>query len=248
MKDCQKESYSIKSIGTKKSERNPSAPYTTSSLQQDAANKLGYSPKRTMEIAQKLYEGGYITYMRTDSLYLSKEALENIKEKIIDLFGKEYVRMKEYKTKSKGAQEAHEAIRPTKIDKITMNNEGASLYRLIWQRTIMSQMSATKVDIMTIKIGMEKRKELFISKLENITFDGFLKVIAYYKELQDKETEQVMESDSEENMDIETDDLKIYKKLKKDSKIEYKEIKAEEKYTKPPPRYNEASLVKKLEY
>ena len=215
LKDCQKESYSIKSIGTKKSERNPSAPYTTSSLQQDAANKLGYSPKRTMEIAQKLYEGGYITYMRTDSLYLSKEALENIKEKIIDLFGKEYVRMKEYKTKSKGAQEAHEAIRPTKIDKITMNNEGASLYRLIWQRTIMSQMSATKVDIMTIKIGMEKRKELFISKLENIIFDGFLKVIAYYKELQDKETEQVMESDSEENMDIETDDLSIYKKLKR---------------------------------
>ena len=247
LKDCQKESYSIKSIGTKKSERNPSAPYTTSSLQQDAANKLGYSPKRTMEIAQKLYEGGYITYMRTDSLYLSKEALDKIKTQITDLFGEEYVRMKEYKTKSKGAQEAHEAIRPTKIDKITMNNEGGSLYRLIWQRTMMSQMSATKVDIMTIKIGMEKRKELFISKLENITFDGFLKVIAYYKELQDKETEQVMESDSDDKEKEDKNDLSIYKNLKKGTSVDYKEIKAEEKYTKPPPRYNEASLVKKLE-
>ena len=222
--------FKVLSVENKKSIRKPSPPFITSSLQQDASNKFHYPVKKTMDIAQKLYEQGYITYMRTDSPNISQNAINDCKKYIIDTFGTEYSDPKNYSGKD-NAQEAHECIRPTYLDQPTIDKlegDNARLYSLIWKRTIASQMSNAKVNIQTINIsGFPKENLLFVSTLENILFDGFL--IVYDN------------TDSDEEKTI----GKI--EIKEDDILSMRNIKITEEYTKPPLRYNEASLVKYLE-
>lgn len=245
----------VADIKTKNTTRKPSTPFITSTLQQEASSKLGINPKETMSIAQKLYENGFITYMRTDSVALSDDALEDIKKKVVKEFGEDYYQETKYKSKDKNSQEAHEACRPCKFSKHTLENEeGISyrenrLYKLIWQRTVMSQMKPAKVEITSIKIGYKDQedkisKNHFMSKKEFIVFDGFLKAYNLYKK------EQVPEDEEEENTteEIEKDGKKTLEKLKKDMECSYKKITATQKYTKPPQaRFTEASLIKKLD-
>mgnify|MGYP001156954552 CR=1 FL=1 len=240
---CKHASYKIISITNNKTSRNPSPPFITSSLQQQASIKYGFSPKKTMKIAQKLYENGLITYMRTDSLHLSHVALEQIKDTILQLYGEQYYRKKVYSKKIKNSQEAHEAIRPTIIKKKNisnipqMNNDDNKLYKLIWKRTIASQMASAKVCIMTIKISISERKELFIAKSEKILFDGFLKVYSLSKEI----------NDSNDTMNN-NNDYQTLQSYKEKQMITYDTITASEKRTKPPySYYSEASLIKQLE-
>jgi DNA topoisomerase-1 len=222
--------FKVLSVENKKSIRKPSPPFITSSLQQEASNKFHYSVKKTMDIAQKLYEQGYITYMRTDSPNISQNAINECKKYIIDTFGTEYSDPKNYSGKD-NAQEAHECIRPTYLNQPTIDKlegDNARLYSLIWKRTIASQMSNAKVNIQTINIsGFPKENLLFVSTLENILFDGFL--IVYDN------------TDSDEEKTI----GKI--EIKEDDILSMRNIKITEEYTKPPLRYNEASLVKYLE-
>ncbi|RLD47703.1 MAG: DNA topoisomerase I, partial [Bacteroidetes bacterium] len=203
----------------------------TSTLQQEASRKLGFSVANTMRIAQQLYESGKITYMRTDSVNLSNLAISMAKEEIIKQFGEGYVKTRKYKTKIKGAQEAHEAIRPTYIKNSTI--EGSSdqrrLYELIWKRTIASQMSDAVLEKTNIKISSSKAKEKFLVSGEVIKFDGFLKVY--------------MESSDEENGDTPG----MLPAVKEGETLDFLEMRARERYTKPLPRYTEASLVKKME-
>ena len=240
----------IKNINNKKTTRNPSAPFITSTLQQEASNKYKMTPKKTMEYAQRLYENGLITYMRTDSVTLSEEVLTIIKKKITSDYGKEYVNIKQYKNKSKNSQEAHEAIRPSDINIFTIKRDDSlrlcdncvKLYNLIWRRTLASQMSAAQVNIQTIKLGIINNdlptlvsKYLFVSKNETILFEGFLKV---YKPTVD---------DKGDNSDDEVKQLTNVS-LELNQKLEMKSLNSFEKYTRPPiGRFTEASLVKKLD-
>ena len=219
------------------SKRNPSSPFTTSSLQQEASTKLNISPKDCMSLAQKLYENGYITYMRTDSVDLSEESKKHIEEYINNEYGQKYYydEKKEgirHKNKSKNSQEAHEAIRPVDINKLsvpnTLTSRGQRLYQLIWKRTISSQMVPHKLEISKISIKSQNTKEIFTSSLENTLFEGFN--IIYQSNL---------------NKDIEL--INFIKNISKGTEIYSDLIKAEEKYTKPIPRYSEASLIKELE-
>lgn len=222
----------IASIETKPTKRKPSPPFTTSTLQQEASRKFGYSVSQTMRLAQILYENGHITYMRTDSVNLSNDAKDQISKEIEITYGKEYVYLRDYKTKSKSAQEAHEAIRPTLISEKSISiddNSAKKLYELIWKRTISSQMSEASLDKTTIKIKNDKTPYLFISEGEVITFDGFLKI---YKEGTDEE---------------EKEDIGLLPLMKKGDSVSYEKIICNEKKTKHPPRYTEASLVKKME-
>ena len=181
----------IRDIKKKNTTRKPPQPFITSTLQQEASSKLGINPKETMSIAQKLYENGHITHMRTDSLALSDDALADIKKKVVKEFGEDYYQETKYKSKDKNSQEAHEACRPCKFSKHTLENDENityrenRLYKLIWQRTVMSQMKPAKVEITNIKIGYkdeeDKVNKPFISKKEFITFDGFLKPIILRK-------------------------------------------------------------------
>lgn len=218
-------SYTVKSIDTKPSRRNPSAPFTTSTLQQEASRKLGFSVKQTMTLAQRLYESGHITYMRTDSTLLSELALNDLKNYIINQFSPQYYRLKQYKTKSQSAQEAHEAIRPTSIQKKSISSENGEqkLYDLIWKRTIASQMSEAKTNITELTISISNLPELFVSKGETLVFDGFMKVYGGTKE------------------DVLLPNLAI------NDSLQAQEIIAKEQLSRSPARYSEASLVRKLE-
>ena len=229
---CSKAEFSISGITVKPGTRSPAPPFTTSTLQQEAYRKLGFSVAQTMTVAQKLYESGKITYMRTDSTNLSKLALSKSRELIVSEFGEKYSKTRQYKTKLKGAQEAHEAIRPAYPEAFEVNgsqNE-KKLYELIWKRTIASQMADAVLEKTTIAIGMNNSPVSFTSTGEVIKFDGFLKVYA--------------ESSDMENGD---EEKYIIPPVKKGMLLLYDLITASQKYTSPPPRYTEASLVKKLE-
>jgi len=232
LNSCLDATYKVESITKKPSKRSPAPPFTTSTLQQEASRKFGFSVSQTMAIAQKLYENGLITYMRTDSLNLSQAAINAAVVEINKLFGEKYSKPRNFKTKTKGAQEAHEAIRPTYMNNQRIEGSAAEekLYELIWKRTIASQMSDAELEKTTINITISNSKNLFVASGEVIKFDGFLKVY--------------MEStDDEENDKSEA----ILPDLKNGAELESKEIEAIQKFTNHPPRYTEASLVKKLE-
>ena len=223
--------FSVLNIEKKPGVRTPSAPFTTSTLQQEASNRLGYGVTTTMRVAQRLYEEGYITYMRTDSVHLSQEAIDGAKNQIITEYGKEYSNPKKYTTKSASAQEAHEAIRPTdfsvkNIDDAQLNK----LYQLIYRRTLASQMAQAKIEKTTISIGDKKLSTHFEAQGEVIVFDGFLRAYGMMKEENDDEPVEG-----------------VLPKVEVGAKLSYSEIKAMEKFSRPPARFTEAALVKKLE-
>ncbi|HCY75848.1 MAG TPA: type I DNA topoisomerase [Ignavibacteriales bacterium] len=230
---CSKSEFIVDDVEMKPVKRTPAAPFTTSTLQQEAARKLRYSVSRTMLLAQRLYEAGKITYMRTDSVNLSDFAIEAAEQTIKHEFGKDYLQRRQFKTKSKSAQEAHEAIRPTDFNKETVEGpkDEQALYELIWKRAIASQMSDAEIERTTAKIKISENNELLTAKGEVIKFDGFLKVY--------------LEDTDEEN--LENGDDSILPPLKVGQKLDMKEIVATERYTRPSARYTEASLVKKLE-
>lgn len=232
LKKCESAEFTIDSLETKPTKKSPSAPFTTSTLQQEASRKLGFSVAQTMVVAQRLYESGKITYMRTDSVNLSGTAIEQAKETITGNYGAKYLNIRQYKTKSKGAQEAHEAIRPTYIQNQNIEGDSADkrLYDLIWKRTISSQMSDAELEKTTVVITPSGTTERFIVQGEVLKFDGFLKV---YLEGTDEEDE-----DNQAGM---LPPMKVGDKLKAN------EIVAMERFTHHPARYTEASLVKKLE-
>ena len=231
IKLCDTSNYFIKKIEKKPSKKSPVAPFTTSTLQQEASRKLGFSVSQTMSVAQKLYEAGKITYMRTDSVNLSDDALKAAENEILKRYGKDFSQIRTFKSKSKGAQEAHEAIRPTYISEKNIEGESShqKLYDLIWKRTISSQMSDAMIDRTNVKIKLSSSDQLFIAKGEVITFEGFLKV---YSEGKDDIIE--------ENGDI----LPV---LEENESLNYFRITATESFTRPPARYAEASLVRKME-
>lgn len=232
LKKCINAQFTVSSIETKPTKKSPSAPFTTSTLQQEASRKLGFSVAQTMVVAQRLYESGKITYMRTDSVNLSETAINQAKEAITNNYGANYLNIRHYKTKSKGAQEAHEAIRPTYIENQTIEGDSADkrLYDLIWKRTIASQMSDAELEKTTVVILGSGSPEKFVVQGEVLKFDGFLKV---YLEGTDEEDEE-----SKEGM---LPSMKVGENLKAN------EINAIERFTHHPARYTEASLVKKLE-
>lgn len=229
---CAASRYKVSAVTVKPGTRSPAPPFTTSTLQQEAYRKLGFSVSQTMAVAQKLYEAGKITYMRTDSTNLSKLALAKSREVIVAEYGEKYSRTRQFTTKSKGAQEAHEAIRPAypDVSSISGNQNEKRLYELIWKRTIASQMADAEVERTTISIEMNNSPVLFSATGEVIRFDGFLKVYT--------------ESTDSENGD---DEKSIIPPVKTGMPLFYDTITATQKYTAPPPRYTEASLVKKLE-
>ncbi len=223
--------FRVKDISTKAAKRTPAPPFTTSTLQQDAARKLGFSVSKTMMLAQKLYETGYITYMRTDSVNLSNDAKQQAVEMIVSDYGKEYSKTRNFKTKSKGAQEAHEAIRPTTISRKTVDvdYDSSRLYDLIWKRTVASQMSDAKINRTVLKIENDKSDYLFTAKGEVIVFEGFLKLY-------------------QESKDNAEDELKgQLPKLKSGEMLNAISIEAVQRFSKASARYNEAALVKKME-
>lgn len=225
-------SFTIEEIKTVPSKKSPAPPFTTSTLQQEASRKLSFSVAKTMMIAQQLYEAGKITYMRTDSVNLSGLALNMSKDEIIRAFGEPYLKTRNYTTKSKGAQEAHEAIRPTNMNdaEIKGTSDQKRLYDLIWKRTIASQMSDALLEKTTVTISGTGLKESFVATGEVLTFDGFLKV---YLESSDDEDDEIQKG--------------VLPPMTVGQQLNHHEIVATEKYTQHPPRYTEASLVKKLE-
>lgn len=229
---CKDAQFSVDNIEKKPAKKSPAPPFTTSTLQQEAARKLGFSVSQTMMVAQRLYESGKITYMRTDSVNLSALAINTSKSEIISMAGEKYVKIRKFSTKSKGAQEAHEAIRPTYMNAHTVEGTAQEkrLYELIWKRTIASQMADAELEKTNIYINISGSKLQFIASGEVIIFDGFLKV---YLESTDDE------------QDAETSG--ILPTMKKGEALTSKEILAQERFTQRPPRYTEASLVRKLE-
>lgn len=236
VKDLRGKNYTVANIEEKQTRRHPSPPFTTSTLQQEAARKCGFGAKRTMQIAQKLYEDGHITYMRTDSVSVSQDAVNSAREYIDKSYGKEYTPSapRSYKNKAKNAQEAHEAIRPTDIslapNKSGLSGEQEKLYELIWKRMVASQMESAIFDQVIVDIAASDGQAMFRSSGSVLKFDGFLKL---YQEGSDDEEE------NEENAKLPI--------LQKNESLIVKEIKPEQHFTEPPPRYSEASLVKKLE-
>ena len=231
MQKCRDASFTVNSIEKKPAKKSPVPPFTTSTLQQEASRKLGYSVSQTMIVAQKLYEAGFITYMRTDSVNLSKEASEAAIQEITTLYGADYAQERFYSRKIKGAQEAHEAIRPAYMHKKTIDAEGShqKLYNLIWKRTISSQMTDATFDRTNIKISLSNTEEKFIAKGEVITFEGFMKV---YLEGKDDDNE-VRDG--------------VLPNMKNGEILKLVEAVASEQFTRPPARFAEASLVKKME-
>jgi DNA topoisomerase-1 len=224
--------FTVNSIEKKPLKRSPAPPFTTSTLQQEAGRKLGFSVSKTMMIAQQLYENGHITYMRTDSVNLSQLALGTAKEVITEQFGKQYLQTRQYTTKIKGAQEAHEAIRPTYLNKTDVEGtqDQKKLYNLIWKRTIASQMSDAQLEKTTIQIDISDNKRYFTASGEVVIFDGFLKV--YYESSDDDKQEE---------------QSGMLPMVVKGEQLQTKEIIATQRFTQPPFRYTEASLVKKME-
>jgi DNA topoisomerase-1 len=238
LKDCIPANYAIKSLEVKPAKRTPSAPFTTSTLQQEASRKLGFSVSRTMSVAQKLYEAGKITYMRTDSVNLSDTALQAAEQEIRSAYGNQYHQLRKYKTKSAGAQEAHEAIRPTYFDRHTVDGDAAEkrLYELIWKRAIASQMTEALFEKTTAKISISTRPEELTAQGEVLKFDGFLKV--YMESVDDEDDANANDEDA---------DNKMLPVLTEKQSLNLDELKAMERFSRPPARYTEASLVKKLE-
>lgn len=233
LEKCKNAEFSIESLEKKPFKKSPAPPFTTSTLQQEAGRKLRYSVARTMLVAQKLYESGKITYMRTDSVNLSEIALDAAEKEISEVYGKKYSHKRQFKTKSQSAQEAHEAIRPTDFSKesVAGSKEEKALYDLIWKRAIASQMSNAELERTTAKINISTSDEKFVAKGEVVKFDGFLKIY--------------IESTDDENGETSTDG--ILPELKKGEKLSFKQITATQRFTRAPARYTEASLVKKLE-
>ncbi len=234
LQQCVGANYKVKDIQVKPTKRSPAAPFTTSTLQQEASRKLGYSVSRTMLLAQKLYENGHITYMRTDSVNLSDTALDDIQKTIKSSFGDRYHQVRKYKTKSSSAQEAHEAIRPTYMSNTTVNDADTKrLYELIWKRTMASQMADAELEKTVAKIGVSTNNAELTASGEVMKFEGFIKV---YRE--DRDDEDMVDGDEGDS---------VLPPLKVGQQLALREMKATERYTRPLPRYTEASLVKKLE-
>ena len=231
MNKCKEADYIVENIEKKAAKKTPAAPFTTSTLQQEASRKLGFSVNQTMTVAQKLYESGKITYMRTDSVNLSEDALKAAQNEIIKLYGIEYSKSRSYSNKSKGAQEAHEAIRPSYMNQRTIEGDSSlqKLYDLIWKRTISSQMSDAKIDRTVVKIGLSNSSEKLTARGEVITFDGFMKVY--------------LEGKDEENLN----EKGILPKVSENEILNLSEGSASEQFSRHPARYTEASLVKKME-
>ena len=225
LQTCAQSTFTVSAVTKKPGERNPSAPFTTSTLQQEAARKLGFSVKQTMTLAQRLYENGHITYMRTDSTNLSGLSLAATSQYITKTYGEAYAKTRTYKTKNSSAQEAHEAIRPTRVEVLQAGEDTnqTKLYQLIWKRTLASQMAPAKIERTDIDIAISSSTEVFSAKGEIIVFDGFYKVYGGNKE------DQVMPN------------------VKQGDQLHYTEITAEQSYSRPPARYSEASLVRTLE-
>ncbi|MDR2424927.1 MAG: type I DNA topoisomerase [Prevotellaceae bacterium] len=233
LEHCKSAEFIISDVEKKPAKKSPAPPFTTSTLQQEASRKFGFSVGQTMSIAQRLYESGNITYMRTDSTNLSSLAVSTAKSAITEMFGAEYSKSRQYQTKSKGAQEAHEAIRPTYIKNQTVTGtaQEKKLYELIWKRTIASQMSDASLEKTVITIAISNNKNKFQAFGEVILFDGFLKVY--------------IESNDDETDDKEQENL--LPPMRVNQKLEYKTITATERFSQHPARYTEASLVKKME-
>jgi DNA topoisomerase-1 len=232
LEKCKNANFSIGNLETKPAKRSPAAPFTTSTLQQEAARKLGFSVAQTMMLAQRLYEAGKITYMRTDSVNLSETAIDQAHKAIHKDYGEKYYQPRQYKNKSKGAQEAHEAIRPTyiSVQEVEGDRNEIRLYDLIWKRTIASQMSDAELEKTTAKVAISTTSEVFVAQGEVLKFDGFLKV--YMEGTDDDENEE---------------NSSMLPPLKVGDKLQNQEISATQRFTHHPPRYTEASLVKKLE-
>lgn len=231
LESCNGATYSVSDIQVKPAKRTPAAPFTTSTLQQEAGRKLGYGVSRTMLLAQKLYEAGHITYMRTDSVNLSETAIKDIESQITREYGNKYSQIRKFKNKNESAQEAHEAIRPTYMEKRQVDiAEAQKLYELIWKRTMACQMADAELEKTTAKIKISTNNELLSASGEVLKFDGFLKV---YMEGRDEEEEEDQEG--------------ILPPLQIGQVLPLTEMKATEKFSRPSPRYTEASLVKKLE-
>ena len=223
--------FKVANLDTKPAKKSPAAPFTTSTLQQEASRKLYFSVAKTMNMAQRLYEAGLITYMRTDSVNLSPEAVEAAKEEIIKSYGKEYSKTRSFSSKSKGAQEAHEAVRPTDMSRhsVSIERDQARLYELIWKRTLASQMSDAQLERTNVKIESDKHQEQFIANGEVLKFEGFLKVYLEGTDDEDEEQEGMLPA------------------MKVGESVSENYITATERFSRPPYRYTEASLVKKLE-
>ncbi|WP_300934945.1 type I DNA topoisomerase [uncultured Muribaculum sp.] len=232
LSDCTNATYSVSSVQRKPLTRQPAPPFTTSTLQQEASRKLGMTVAQTMAVAQRLYESGHITYMRTDSLNLSETAIAAISKEITASIGAEYLKPRQYHTASKGAQEAHEAIRPTNIAirDISASAQEKRLYNLIWKRTVASQMSDAQIEKTTIEILPSTRPEHFAATAEAIKFDGFLRLYTEGRDEPDEPGQPV-----------------TLPPLKKGDKLKAATVTATERFTQQPPRYTEASLVKKME-
>ena len=230
--NCEGADFSIENLETKSGKRTPAPPFTTSTLQQEASRKLGFAVARTMSLAQRLYEAGKISYMRTDSVNLSDEAIKGVSGEINSVYGQEYIQNRKFKTKSQSAQEAHEAIRPTyfAIHSTGNNYDEQRLYELIWKRAAASQMADAKLEKTTATISISTTSEKFVAQGEVIVFDGFLKV---YMESTDNDQE-------EEAKDM-------LPPLKIGQTLNLNHIYSRESFTRPPARFTEASLVKKLE-
>ena len=231
MEKCKNATFTVSSLEQKPAKKSPAAPFTTSTLQQEASRKLGFSVSQTMMVAQKLYEAGRITYMRTDSVNLSQDALTAAEIEIENLYGKEFAQRRTYNKKVKGAQEAHEAIRPSYMNNKTVDGDSSHqrLYDLIWKRTISSQMADATFDRTTVKINISNTSEQFLAKGEVITFEGFMKVYLEGKDDEHEEQEGVLP------------------KLNVGDVLQISESIASEQFSRPPARYAEASLVKKME-
>ena len=233
LEGCAGAKFNIGAVSVKPLKKSPAPPFTTSTLQQEASRKLGFTVSQTMMVAQRLYENGHITYMRTDSLNLSEEAVAAISAQITGKLGPEYLHVRKYHTSSKGAQEAHEAIRPTYVDRVDLDDASAQekrLYTLIRRRAIASQMADAEIEKTTVDIEGAPGGDIFVATGETIKFDGFLRVYA--------------EGHDDENADIETP---ILPRLEQGQAMAYSEIDAIERFTQQPARYTEASLVKKME-
>jgi len=232
LEKCIPADFTIKAVEKKPAKKSPAPPFTTSTLQQEASRKLGYSVAKTMMVAQQLYESGRITYMRTDSVNLSKLALGMAKKVITENYGDKYLKTRQFTTKSKSAQEAHEAIRPTYLETQEINGDSSQqkLYELIWKRTIASQMAEAELEKTNVDIHVSTSSEKFVARGEVITFEGFLKVYLESTDDEDAETQKGM-----------------LPPVKEGDNLQRKEITATERYSQPPPRFAEASLVKKME-
>jgi DNA topoisomerase-1 len=232
LEKCIGADFTVEDIQVKPAKKSPSAPFTTSTLQQEASRKIGYQVLRTMQIAQKLYEAGLITYMRTDAVNLSQTALENIKQEITSSFGEKYHQFRAYKNKNESAQEAHEAIRPTNMNVKNVGDPDLQrLYDLIWKRTMASQMADAELEKTIAKINISTQTEKLTASGEVLKFDGFLKLYMESK-------------DDEENEDEEEGMLPL---MSVSQSLDLQRMNATERFSRPMPRYTEASLVKKLE-